>query len=367
MNNKQFSNKKSTKMPIFAFILIIIGIFILAIFFKNMSILASKSKNYIETEAKVVNHTYRNGIATATVFQYTIGEDIYQTTSNDYHDNLKTYGTVIRIKYNPNDPTDIIFPDRRGNLIMPITGLVFFSVGIMIAIRFFIKISKNQNNKISIVQDAPMYNNILENSKSKKKKKKKRQETDNNSSMHYGINDVITNIDKNITTSTEQPIDNTYVNTTNTPIEPTAYNQAIETPNVNSYINTNPIIDNSFNNTNVAEETNYANNDINNYTDYTNYTNNIYYANSNNINNTTTNDIDIYSNHDMMNTYYEPPVTAEPQVIDEPKDIPEPLTEAQKIQNEIETMRNNNISEYSDVDDIPSFIPNIDEVNKRWQ
>ena len=46
----------------------------------------------------------------------------------------KSIGTEVSIKYNPNDPQDIIWTSDSANIILPIVGIAFTLIGIAILI-----------------------------------------------------------------------------------------------------------------------------------------------------------------------------------------------------------------------------------------
>ncbi len=126
--------EKTYRTPIYAVFFILFGATLLTISIKQINTYSYKNNNYIGTEARVIKHTYKNGKVDSSILEYVVGEDYYTTSSNNKLDCIKSYGSVVNIKYNPNNPEEIIFSDRSINIVLPIMAIVILSTGLSITI-----------------------------------------------------------------------------------------------------------------------------------------------------------------------------------------------------------------------------------------
>lgn len=155
------ANKEKTyRAPIYAVFFMLFGAILLAISVREINTYSYKNNNYIRTEAKVIKHTYKNGQVDSSILEYFVDEDRYTTSSNNKLDCIKSYGSVVNIKYNPDNPEDIIFSDRSINIVIPIMALVLLSTGLSITIVMLSdsiirikKTSRKINNKTNHVKN----------------------------------------------------------------------------------------------------------------------------------------------------------------------------------------------------------------------
>ncbi|MBQ6546918.1 MAG: DUF3592 domain-containing protein [Bacilli bacterium] len=126
--------EKTRRMPTLALFFIIIGTVLLVISFKDLSTFYHKNNSYISTEAHVIKHTYDNGKISSVILEYTVGENKYTVYSNNKTDYIKSYGSIINVKYNPKNPEDVVFPNRGFNIVIPVASLVLLSIGLAIVI-----------------------------------------------------------------------------------------------------------------------------------------------------------------------------------------------------------------------------------------
>lgn len=133
MANNSFKNKKHTTLITCIFCLIV-GTCLLGISIKEIYDFTTKSNNYTGIDAKVIKHNYKDQKIVSVTLEYTIGDYTYTTTSSNNSDCIKSYGSTIYIKYNPNNPEEIIFVNRGINIIIPVISLVLLSVGLAIII-----------------------------------------------------------------------------------------------------------------------------------------------------------------------------------------------------------------------------------------
>ena len=126
--------EKTYRMPVFALIFILIGTGLLIFSFKELNTYTHKNNSYTSTEAHVIKHTYENGKVSSVILEYSVGENKYTFYSNDKADCVKSYGSIINVKYNPNNPEDVILANRSINIIIPVASLVLLSIGLAIII-----------------------------------------------------------------------------------------------------------------------------------------------------------------------------------------------------------------------------------------
>ena len=219
MDNSKVKKRKISKATIFASFLILLGISLIALFVKNTLEYSNKNSTYNEIEAKVVKHTYKDGNLKATVLEYTIGENTYTVEANLHENNIKTYGSKVKLKYNPSNPQEIIVADQKPNHMLSIGGLASIILGVSTFIVLLLRRIKRITNKITLVEEAPIYNpDIIK----EKKKRKKKEKTPKPIKKELSISEEIQNFNNNN--------QNSFV----TPIEETKNNQIIDIPFMNN-------------------------------------------------------------------------------------------------------------------------------------
>lgn len=112
----------------------IIGIIMLFISVKNIKSYNEKNDSYIETIADVIDYNYNDEGLKAIIVQYKVEGNYYQKASNTYSTSAKSIGSQINIKYNPEDPNDVIWSNDSSNFILPIVGAMFLLFGIVSSI-----------------------------------------------------------------------------------------------------------------------------------------------------------------------------------------------------------------------------------------
>lgn len=93
-----------------------------------------KNKTFVETTSKVVDYNYNDEGLQAIVVEYVVDGKIYRRVSNSYSNMPKSIGTVVSVKYNPNNPQDAIWTSDSTNIILPIFGVVFTLAGVIVVI-----------------------------------------------------------------------------------------------------------------------------------------------------------------------------------------------------------------------------------------
>ena len=115
-------------------VLVIAGISLLFFAISSIKTYNEKNKTYVETTSKVVDYKYNDDGLQAIVVEYVVNGQSYQKVSNSYSNMPKSIGTKVSIKYNPNNPKDAIWKSDSTNIILPIFGVVFVLVGVIVVI-----------------------------------------------------------------------------------------------------------------------------------------------------------------------------------------------------------------------------------------
>jgi len=131
---------------IFCSIFFVVGIIIIIIGYKLNIDYKEKSSRYIETEGTVVEYKYKNDDTKAIIVEYYVDDVKYRKASNVYTSNPKKIGSTEKIKYDPNDPQNIIFEKNSESFMLYFVGGVFSGVGAFLTIVFGILYNKSKKN-----------------------------------------------------------------------------------------------------------------------------------------------------------------------------------------------------------------------------
>lgn len=115
-------------------IIVFIGVFMLTFSISSIKSYNDKSKTYIETVSKVVDYKYSGDQERTPIVEYEVNGIRYEKTHNTSSANPLPLGTQVRLKYNPNDPTDAIWVNDASNIFLPIAGSVFTLIGLVVTI-----------------------------------------------------------------------------------------------------------------------------------------------------------------------------------------------------------------------------------------
>lgn len=131
---------------IFCLTFVIIGSILIIVGFNINSKYKEKSKKFEETNAVVVayenNKSSKNKGTKAIVVEYVVNDKKYRKTSSVYTSNPKKIGEIEKIKYDPTDPSDMIFEKNMETFIFYIIGGVFTIVGTFLSIVFALSYKK---------------------------------------------------------------------------------------------------------------------------------------------------------------------------------------------------------------------------------
>ena len=130
----ELKTMKQSHKILFGLIFTIIGIAILCFASSSINTYNEKNATFTETTSKVVDYKYDDDGLQAIIVEYVVNGRTYQKVSNSYSNMPKSIGTEVSIKYNPNDPQDIIWTSDSTNIILPIVGITFTLIGIAILI-----------------------------------------------------------------------------------------------------------------------------------------------------------------------------------------------------------------------------------------
>lgn len=134
---------KSWKKIMFGLIFIIIGISLMIIFIYNSNALNNRKKSFILTTGQVVGYNYDPKELKAIIKEVEVEEKIYSLSSSEFLNTPEPLETKIRLFYNPSNPTESIFESENINLIIPLSGITSFLIGLFVV--FFGLISNKRN------------------------------------------------------------------------------------------------------------------------------------------------------------------------------------------------------------------------------
>ena len=107
-----------------------------------------KSKVFTPITAKVVEHKKKENGLKAIVIEYNINEKYYRITSKNYSKKPAKVDEEINIKYNPENPGDMIWIDNNNNKKYLSSGLILLVGSILMFVVFnFVDKKKNKSTK----------------------------------------------------------------------------------------------------------------------------------------------------------------------------------------------------------------------------
>lgn len=142
---------------LFGLIFAVIGIGLLLFSVSTIKNYNQKNKTYTETTSVVVDYAYDDEGLEAIIVEYTVDGKAYRKQSNSYSNMPKSKGTQVKVKYNPNDPSDAIWVNDSTNIVLPLVGGLFALVGIIIVVSSAKKM-KSEKDAPTIQQSNGLYN-----------------------------------------------------------------------------------------------------------------------------------------------------------------------------------------------------------------
>lgn len=125
--------QKNVKNFIFPLIFIMFGGLLLFIGFNSIK----STKDYKKVEATVIDSYFVNNATEKEVkikITYNVNDNKFNTNITKKTDRLPRVGSKMIIKYNPNNPKEIVF-DSSVNYISLIIGIVFIFLGLLVTFK----------------------------------------------------------------------------------------------------------------------------------------------------------------------------------------------------------------------------------------
>ena len=146
------------KSILVSIILLLIGIGVTVLGFKNINDYNEKKKTYIEVSAKVVDYEYpgMSDEGAYTIYEYTVDGVNYRAKSTVKSTSLPSIGKDKTIMYNPSNPNDVIFIGG-SNYIVLVAGFVFAGAGLLLLYRGI----SLKNKSANIKYDDTNINNVV--------------------------------------------------------------------------------------------------------------------------------------------------------------------------------------------------------------
>ncbi len=133
---------------LFGSIFLIIGVSLLAFSYFHIQDYQRKSQTYVSTTAYVVDYQENSSDdLVAIIVEYVVDGQTYRKTSNVYSNTPRSIGTHLSIKYDPNNPKNMIWGTDSTNIILPAVGVMFILGGIIIIVSGVKGISRESNTE----------------------------------------------------------------------------------------------------------------------------------------------------------------------------------------------------------------------------
>lgn len=146
---------KNNKMVTFRIIIILLFIVGLAVTSSSLIVIFNnyqKSKIFTPINAVVVDHDKKDNGLKSIVVEYNLEEKYYRITSKHYSRKPEKIDTEIRIKYNPENPSEIIWIDNNHNNKYFISGLILL-VGSIIMF-MILRLVDSKKAKLSKIEET---------------------------------------------------------------------------------------------------------------------------------------------------------------------------------------------------------------------
>ena len=138
----------------------LVGLFLIVFGISSIIDYNSKSKTFTQITGKVVDIKSRENSDTDTdtghteyyteyapIIEYTVDGKSYRYESF-YSRSQPTLNTEVEMKYNPNNPEDVILKNDANYGILPIVGVVFLLVGAFFGVLGYKSVKRRKNNNV---------------------------------------------------------------------------------------------------------------------------------------------------------------------------------------------------------------------------
>lgn len=127
--NKSEEIKNSILMIIFGMIFIGFGCGMIGITIEKIKEYNEKNSSYVETTSRVVDYREDDNGLKAIVVEYVVDGVSYYKDSDGYSNKPKKIGTIVKVKYNPDNPQDSIWSFDIVNILLPLATFAVLAFG----------------------------------------------------------------------------------------------------------------------------------------------------------------------------------------------------------------------------------------------
>ncbi len=148
---------KSWQGIIFGLIFAVVGIWILLVSISSIKSYYQKNKTYTEITSVVVDYANNDEGLKAIIVEYIVDGKTYRQQSTLYSSMPKSIGTQVKVKYNPNNPSEAIWVNDSTNIVLPLVGGLFALIGIIFVVNSLKQVKGGKDVPI-IQQSNGLYN-----------------------------------------------------------------------------------------------------------------------------------------------------------------------------------------------------------------
>lgn len=134
MHIQTTATMKPWQQIIFGLIFVLVGAGLIWFSVRTITEYNQKSSEFHEVAGQVIDYNYNDDGLQAIIVEYTVDGQKYTKISSSYSSMPKSIGTEIELKYNPDNPKEAIWVNDSANIIMPLVGVIFTIVGIIVIV-----------------------------------------------------------------------------------------------------------------------------------------------------------------------------------------------------------------------------------------
>ena len=127
--DKKKEIKNSILMIVFGMFFVVFGCWLIGFTVETIKEYNEKNSHYVETTSRVVDYRVDSEGLKAIVVEYVVDGISYYKDSNGYSNRPKKIGTIVKVKYNPDNPGDSIWSFDIGNILLPLGTFAFLAFG----------------------------------------------------------------------------------------------------------------------------------------------------------------------------------------------------------------------------------------------